>query len=181
MIKFISLIFSLFIAFIINSQVSTKLDEKNGFKDFQIGDSYDKWKVNLIKVSGNADKLKYKYTGSCCQQVFDYDVEEILLEFKNNKLINIIITLEQWEKSTSENDFTNLATCFDNIDNLATKFETLFGKHSDYKKDEKTGIITYGWFGNKIALTCSMQYQGIRAGCKPFIILGDMSVVESGF
>jgi hypothetical protein len=179
--KIITLTFSLLLVFISNSQVNTKLDEKNGFKDFQIGDSYDKWKLNLTKVSGDANKIKYKYTGACCQQVFDFNVDEILLEFQSNKLINIIITLEQWEKSTSENDFADLATCFDNIDYLAGRFETLFGKHSDYEKDEETGTITYGWFGNKIALTCSMQYQGIRAGCKPFIILGDMSVVESGF
>lgn len=179
--RFLTITFTLLIIFNGNSQVNTKLDEKNGFKDFQIGDSYEKWKLNLIKVSGDIENIKYRYTGTCCQQVFDFEVEEILLEFKSKKLINIIITLEQWEKSTSENDFTDLATCFDNLDYLSGRFDILFGKYSDYEKDEKTGMVTYGWYGNKIGLTCSVQYQGIRAGCKPFIILGDMSIVESGF
>ena len=179
--QILTLLFSFFIFFNGISQVNLKLDEKNGFKDFQIGDSYEKWKLNLVKISGEKDRIIYRYNGECCQQVFNYEVEEILLEFRSNKLINISITLEQWEKSTGPNDFTDLKTCFENIDDLAEKFDALFGPHADYSKNENTGIISYGWYGNKIALSCSMQYQGIRAGCKPIILLGDMTSTEKGF
>ena len=164
-----------------HSQISTKLDDKNGFKDFQIGDLYSKWQTNLKLLSVNGEIKKYKYIGACCQTVFTYDVSEILLEFKSDKLINIIITLNQWEKSTGSDDFTDLGICIDELEKLANNFETLFGEYSDFDKDQSSGMITYSWHGNKIARSCGIQYQGIREGCKPFVILGDFTAVESGF
>jgi hypothetical protein len=179
--KIISLALFLSVTLTIPSQTSAKLDEKNGFKDFQIGDLYSKWQTNLKLIPTKGEIKKYKYIGTCCQTVFLYDVSEILLEFKADKLINIIITLKQWEKSTANDDFTDLGICIDELEKLAGNFETLFGDYSDFEKDQSTGMITYSWHGNKIAMTCGIQYQGIREGCKPFVILGDFTVVESGF
>ena len=45
-----------------------KLDEKNGFKEFQIGDSFSKWQANLTFTNSNGENKYYTYTGSCCQQ-----------------------------------------------------------------------------------------------------------------
>ena len=72
------------------SQTIDKLDERNGFKDFKLGDSFDKWKTSLEYIGINPDEEKlYKYTGVCCKDVFDSQAENIELIFAKNGLIYI--------------------------------------------------------------------------------------------
>jgi hypothetical protein len=169
------------LVFIGNSQISTRLDEKNGFKDFQIGDLFWKWQANLKFISSTNETKKYRYIGTCCQNVFSYDVKDIVLEFKSDKLVNIFIILKEWEKSTSTEDFTDLSICVDDLKKLSNNFQNLFGNYSDFETDKRNGTITYSWIGRKIALTCGIKYLGIREGCEPFVVIGDLTVFDSGF
>ena len=81
------------------AQTIDKLDQKNGFKDFTLGDTYSKWEGQL-SLEGNYDdgSKAYLYKGTCCNKVFDYPVEKIILKFNNNKLIAIYITTEKFQK-----------------------------------------------------------------------------------
>jgi hypothetical protein len=98
--KIINLI--LFIMFLISTaigQTITKLDDKNGFKDFTLGDSLIKWHNQLnFEANWEDDTKAYLYTGSCCQKLFDYQVEKIILRFSEEKLVGIYITTEKFQK-----------------------------------------------------------------------------------
>ena len=53
------------------AQTIDKLDEKNGFKDFTLGDNLTKWE-NQLSYEGKWDdgSLAYLYKGTCCNKVF---------------------------------------------------------------------------------------------------------------
>lgn len=165
----------------VNSQTNFELDSKNGFKDFQIGDSYSKWVKDLIfsRQGGNSSTI-YKYMGSCCRKVFDYNVRQIELEFMNSKLITIFITLEQWEKPLVNGEFTDLNKCLDKFEDIRSNFVYLFGEPARLDSDENTGRITLLWAGRKIALSATCEYQGVNNGCKPYVIIGDISSTGQG-
>ena len=163
------------------SQVSTKLDEKKGFKEFILGDSFSKWSSKLNLIANKGDYKKYIYIGKCCQTVFNYNVYKIELEFKLEKLVNIYITLDQWEEPNETRQYTDISNCLYEIKKLATQFSILFGENSEYIKDDEKTMITYGWYGNKVGLTCSMEYQGYKSGCESIIIIGELTSYSNGF
>lgn len=172
---FFCLTFPLFV----NSQTNFKLDSKNGFKDFQIGDSFSKWSNDLtVSRKGSNSRDIFTYTGSCCRKVFDYNAKAIELEFKNSKLITIYITLEQWEKPRTSGQFTDLGKCFDKFENIRSNFVYLFGEPAGLDSNEESGSMTLFWLGRKIALSATCEYEGISNGCKPYIIIGDMTAVN---
>jgi len=145
------------------------LDRKNGFKEFQIGDSYSKWrsqlKVNSSKIWEDGAK-SYSYTGNCCQKLFTFPVEEIILRFKNNQLVVISIVTEKIHKGGNHNDYTSWADGKAKLDNLKSSFSFLFGSPSLYSMDENSlnKDPVYQWMGNKVALEARYNYISVMEG-----------------
>ena len=72
-----SFLFSLLVL-CLNLFSQNPIDEKNGFKDFYFGDSYEKHKNYLTYIGiANEGGDVYKYTGSCCKNFVDYAIESI--------------------------------------------------------------------------------------------------------
>ncbi len=83
-----------FISALTYCQSIQNLDAKNGFKEFHLGDSKNKWANQLTAI----DHSNYNYTGSF-STAFSYPIKKIVLEFnKSDKLIKINIALGDMEK-----------------------------------------------------------------------------------
>ena len=161
------------------SQTIDKLDEKKGFKDFQIGDSYDKWKDKIVEVGRWDDgDIGYNYTGSCCKEIFDYPIKEILLRFKNKSLEAIIITTENFQKPYSETgSYTQWRDKdFERIKNL---FSQLFGPPTSLNSNE--GNVNYYWEGKEVVLVSMYQYLGVNNGDNQQIIIHKAKNILNNF
>ena len=139
-----------------NIPVSKKLDEKNGFKEFQIGDSFSKWQTNLTFNNSNGDKKYYTYTGSCCQKVFSIDLESIILGFKDNKLVLIYL-----ETKTVKSESSGWVSSDYKL--IKGSFEMLFGvKSPDIRSDDNSGNVASFWEGEKLFLDLKYEYMGVK-------------------
>jgi len=158
-----------FIPIFCYTQSLQDLDRKNGFKEFQIGDSYSKWRnqleVNPSLIESDGAK-SYTYTGTCCQKIFEYSVEEIFLKFKNNRLVVISIMTEKIHKGGNQNDLTSWADGKAELDNLKSSFSFLFGSPSLFSMDQNSlnGDPVYQWIGNKVALEARYNYISVMEG-----------------
>ena len=85
------------------AQTIDKLDEKNGFKDFTLGDNLTKWE-NQLSYEGKWDdgSLAYLYKGTCCNKVFSYAIEKTILRSSKNKLVGIYSTMQKFQKGYKE-------------------------------------------------------------------------------
>lgn len=167
------------------SQTINKLDEKNGFKDFTLGDSYTKWQSQL-KFEGNWDDgtKAYLYTGYCCQKVFNYPVDKIVLRFNGDKLVVIYITTKKFQKEYAESGkFTKWRT--DDFESINSSFSHLFGEPTSDDFSEGIGEITHIWKGNKVILFSKYQYLGVQNGDRQQIIIADLMFlnkdIKNGF
>jgi hypothetical protein len=179
--KLTSLIFSLFICTMIYSQTIDKLDEKKGFKDFILGDSYEKWQSQL-KFEGASDdgSRAYVYIGSCCNKVFNYPVDRIVLRFNNSELVAIYITTMRFQK---EYEYSGKYTEWRTVDfeNIKSSFSSLFGPptHVDAPNDR------YIWLGKKVMLISKYENLGVKEGDRQQITVVNISYlnknVNNGF
>ncbi len=136
----------IFLIFIIpvslHAQNILKLDEKNGLKDFKLGDTYSQWKDSLSSPwkennIGVFQVKSYSYMGNCCQTVFTREVEAISLSFQNDTLYNILFILK------------NVELNFDLIQDIVA----IFGDPSKVETMEDDLSITAYWVTTKITLT----------------------------
>jgi len=145
------------------------LDEKKGFKDFTIGDSYAKWQnqIQLNSFDKQDSTYSYKYTGTCCQDVFNYSIEGIQLKFYKNKLVSIFIVTDFFQngKPTWRTD---------DYMSINKSLSNLFGKESLINMDEKTGNATYTWQGQKVILMSMYDYSGF-SGTRT---IGDRQIIS---
>jgi len=145
------------------SQGIEDLDAKAGFKDFTLGDSFEKWSDYVTISKRDGDVITCRYIGTCCNKVFDFPVDQIELKFKNNILFNILIQLANFQ------DFYNIETTIFNskgYNELNSKFKILFGPESFTKMPENMSpiyIIT-GWVSDKVVLGTYYCYIGTREG-----------------
>lgn len=146
------------------SQSVNDLDTKNGYKDFKIGDSFEKYEGKLIfrdylKNDSNTPtyivKQEFLYS-----DLFGYKIKAITLTFKANKLIMIDIWLKEivpegvvW--SFNANDFTN----------ITNKFKSLFGeqKYGMFDDDQGTNMMMI-WKGKKVELWVKFVFRGTMVG-----------------
>ncbi|MBP6302795.1 MAG: hypothetical protein KBB37_05810 [Bacteroidia bacterium] len=172
---FVSLIFStpLF------AQTIDKLDEKNGFKDFKLGDTFLKWQ-NQIVLEGNWDDSSkaYLYKGPCCDKVFEYPIDKIVLRFKNNKMVGIYITTKKFQKGYIESR-VNTKWRTDDFESIKASFSYLFGNPSSFDMPENSGMVTHLWLGKKVLLTSTYEYLGIENGDRQQINILDISILNS--
>jgi hypothetical protein len=162
-------IFKLFIiALFINpivtfSQVNSALDQKNGFRDFKLGDSFDKWKASLKYVSmrSDGDKL-YEYTGTCCNNVFSFSVNKIQLVYSANKLVHIFIELKPFEDARKQGGIIEYQSPNPSYERLLKDFNSLFGYYSEkVPLDEPFGRkYSTTWEGTKTVLVVDYYFLG---------------------
>ena len=154
------------------------LDSKNGFKDFTIGDPFSKWEKN-IQNDGIWDdgSPSYLYNGSCCNKLFNYDVERIKLRFNKGQLVGIYITTKKFQKEYIESgEFTKWRK--DDFENIKMSFSMLFGPPTSFLNDEETSEVSYTWIGKKVGLISTYQYLGVRNGDRQQISIVSLSYLQ---
>ncbi|MGB3946686.1 MAG: hypothetical protein WBM13_01770 [Bacteroidia bacterium] len=157
---FLTILFSM--CTIIYGQSSANLDEKNGFKDIKLGDSYEKWKWDLKYLDVNTDNEKlYNYTGACCQDVFGKPVEKIVIITANEKITCIIITLKPYQ----DNRLTGFPAKFrypnDDFTKLTADFKSLFGEPREGLPNKAKSIMYCNiWKGQKVVLQVEYYFMG---------------------
>lgn len=155
--KSLRLLFVLLIglnSFNVFSQIN-QLDKKNGFKDFTLGDSYSKWSNNLKLINTDNGISYYKYTGSCCNEVFNYKLSEVRLGFSNDKLDVIYLITENQIKSKEQWISLQYYSIKNNL-------SSLFGTSSKDMPSETRGNVICEWYGDKTFLTLEYQYMGVK-------------------
>ena len=157
---------ALMILFSINvkAQTTAELDKKNGFKEIKLGTTFESLKSNLeLSNTFSSSVKRYKFTGDCCQTIFEYNVDEIHLLFSNDSLVMIFIYLEQFQKPYSEsNKNTNWENT--NFESIKKSFSLLFGQPSSTDMDDNTGNVIYNWIGENVSLISKYEYLGLKAG-----------------
>jgi hypothetical protein len=134
-------------------------DERNGFKDFRFGDSFEKWQP-FLKPGGisNDDELVYIYTGNCCQTVLDYSIKEHHLIFDDKKkLVAIVLFFDIPDYDNSHGIITN------DIVNVTNNLERYFGKASSF--EWTYGKTKYNWAGEKVGISfqCQINNENVKA------------------
>lgn len=170
------------VAFIISSpvmcQTIDKLDEKNGYKDFKLGDSYSKWE-NQLKYEGDYDdgSKAYSYQGECCKKIFEYNIEEIILRFSNNKLVIIDITTEKFQK---EYNISGKYTDWRAVDfeSINSSFSIIFGKPTQVEMSKDTGEVIHIWAGKKVMLISRYENLGYKSGDRQIITIIDINELK---
>ncbi len=153
---------------ILKAQSSAVLDEKNGFKDIKLGDSYDKWKLNLkyLGTYGNNENL-YSYTGSCCQNAFNIPVERIEIVFANNIITYIAIYLKPFQDNRATGDPARFRFPNDDFVRLNLDLQSLFGEGKDGAPSESEGLFySKVYAGKKVALIADYYFKGTYDFCK---------------
>lgn len=133
------------------------MDEKNGFKDFQIGDSFSKWEKELKFLSKNNDLVNYTYVGNCCTTIFNVDIEFINLGFKNGELAVIYFETKTIPVTTK--------TIWESTDyhSIKRNFDLTFEVTSpNFPSDDNSGSTISQWIGRKLFLTLTYHYKGIK-------------------
>lgn len=174
------LVFSTF--YVVEAQSSNELDKKNGFKDFKLGDKYSKWSSKLKYFKTNNEGISYyKYVGSCCQRVFEHEIESILLGFASNELeVIYLYTSEQSDDGYKSYQY----------ESLVRSFTSMFGKGDEYVVDKSSGNIGTSWMGESVILNLEYQYLGIKenktygtyyTASKCVILVGKVVDLDDGF
>ena len=150
-----------------------KLDEKKGFKDFKLGDAYSKWQSQITpnKISDNKYSKAYIYVGECCQQVFNYPLENIILRFQENILVSIHITTKKFQKEFAKSGI-NTEWRPDDFESINNSFTRLFGEFTSY--DTRKQKVSFIWEGEKVILFSNYDYLGVKNGDRQIIHVIDM-------
>jgi len=150
----------------VNSQISsptvvaTKLDEKNGFKDFKIGDDYKKWQPNLIFTNTADDNIRYyDFKGECCNSLFLHKLEKIRLGFKDDKLVVIyLVTPTDIVNAPNSSEW-----CSSQYRDLKANFSKAFDLNvSDVPSADNSGKVSCFWKGENISLILNYEYMGVK-------------------
>lgn len=146
-------------------QTIEKLDERGGFRDFKIGDSFQKWSSQL-EYRSDLNKVKtYTYKGECCRTLYGSELESIVLGFIDNKLAMITLL--------SRNVPVNGEPIVTNPGRFSYKFIEDFGKDFTFSQNESEGKMQLVWKGKKITLTSMFKFLGTYKGELFMIVITD--------
>jgi hypothetical protein len=167
----------------LSAQTLDQLDQKAGFKNLKLNDDFSKYKDSVVFMKKSSDSSSvYRYTGSCCNSVFQFPVDNILLVFKSNKLVGIVITLQKFQKEYST---SQRYTKFDpiNHESIKNSFQILYGPPTGNQVNNENP--TYSWQGKNVLLTSTYEYLGVQNGDQETITIMLNSYiinsVKSGF
>ncbi|CAA7386950.1 hypothetical protein [Chryseobacterium fistulae] len=152
-----------------------QLDEKNGFKDFKLGDPLSKWSSQVRHVGRISDNTEaYDYVGICCNMLFNYSLENIKLIFNNSKLIGIMLKTTYFQKPYNiSNEFTKWRS--QDFESINNSFTQLFGEPTSIKAEE----TTFHWTGNKVVLISIYNYLGVRGGDNQIVMIINADYVKN--
>lgn len=136
------------------AQKDSRLDDKAGFKQIKIGDSYQKWAKSLtILRDDDTTKLYSLSIGAGIENIFDQPIEKIKLTFKRDKVVDIEIRtkiIQDWRVDSNVSfDFgMNIFHQF------RKQFIALFGDKYGIKMSPPTKVLhaKAQWVGEKIIL-----------------------------
>lgn len=162
------------------SQSIYKLDEKNGFQNFKLGDDISKWQTDLTFLQDLDGKgKKYLYKGDCCKSIFKKTIVSIVLKFYSNKLRMIIIETQKFDIKT---DGKYIIYSSDPLgpnyfQSFFSSFEELFGKYTYHTNAEENqdGSISnqIQWIGNNVRLIVQYNWYGTLIGDNATIVVID--------
>ena len=196
---FIQLVFLLILLFSFDVTSQNQLDRKNGFKDFTLGDSYSKWQNNLQFVSktnlkkhligansyndyvlesiGDFGNVKsYFYNGTCCKNLFRYNIDKIVLQFSSNKLHRIIILTKKFQKGHIDSGVYCQWRQTD-FYSINAEFVKLFGTQSFYGEGGGSDMLAT-WTGTNVVLKSIYNYMGVSYGDRQIVVV---EKYEGGF
>lgn len=160
---------ALFLANSSRAQSVEELEERRGFKEFELGDSYSEWESDIERL-GESDKgyLRYKYVGKCCESVFDWRVQQLWLGFSDKKLVSIQIFTDAFSSGECSEDPFNIEDPVDmeksndEFNSLESSFSALFGEptHSWYNEEGKV-VLVHVWESETVLLALKQMYFGI--------------------
>ena len=157
------------------------LDAKNGFKDFTLGDKFNKWSSTLVYSHKIESGIKiYTYKGTCCRTLYGYSIAEIRLGFdEDNSLTVIWFSTEKFQKGYEiDGKYTEWNGTKD-FDKIQDNIESQFGKADDVETDDNSGKATLYWFGTKVILSLEYEYLGIKNGDRCNILVGKIDPAQS--
>ena len=135
------------------------LDQKNGIKDFKIGDSYERWEEFLDPV--NAQQGVYKYTGSVCKDIFGRKVSSVMLVFASGRLIAINVKTSDLANKNIDGSYNIVYGGY-----VEEKLIGLFGKPLVYEKKGDDSVMRHKmqWTSRKLVLQVKVNYGSRKDG-----------------
>lgn len=137
------------------------IDAKNGFKNFQIGDSKAKWLDSMVFAQNGGIWNMYDYNGNCCKKMFEVKISKINLIFsaQSSKLVGIILRSSKHRPSADSLDMGQLTYYYQK------DFYKAFGDAELVSTEEikmTNGKIynctKYIWSGEKIVIEMKVFY-----------------------
>lgn len=131
-------------------------------KNLKLVTIFQNGEKDLTIINSDENGNYYRYIGKCCQKLFNYDLEEIRLSFKNKKL-EAIYLITPIQKNESKEWISS------EYNNLKISFEELFKQKSSTTPDETKGNFSSFWIGKKLTLILTFDYQGLKQFDEKFI------------
>lgn len=145
------------------AQSANDLDTRYGFMDIKLDDSYQKWKpflrtdFNQVDEAGNPVRVLENISK---YNVFGYKINTIALVFKDDKVSQIQITLENFQVADVANE-KYVKWRADDFDNIRMQFNSLFGKGELGKGDKFKCDLIALWFSNLLVLDLRYYNMGV--------------------
>jgi len=157
------------------------LDRKNGFNQFQLGDSKSKWDsyMELTEFKFNDPNTKmYFYTGNCCPKLFGYDLRGVFLTFQKDKLVEIAILFDKGKGNQQA-----LVDCQDRLLEIMRNLIILYGEpQSAQNPKASTPTPCLMWTGKKVSLVVThAQYFNANLDCSTNITVSDMQYLNGKY
>jgi hypothetical protein len=160
---------ALFLTHNSKAQSAEELEERRGFKEFELGDSYSEWESDIERL-GKTDQgyLGYKYVGECCQSVFDWEVQQLWLGFSDKRLVSIRIFTDPFSSGKCSEDPFNIEDPVDmknsnnEFNSLKSSLSALFGEPTySWSNEEGKAIVVHAWESESVLLALKQMYFGI--------------------
>lgn len=179
------ILISILLVPVVSAQSIDELDTKNGFKEFTLGDSFTKWRTQCVFKDFYENGTKgYTFIGKCCNKVFNYEIDQIILRFNSDTLVGIDITSKELQKSYAETGVYAIWRDGD-IESIRQSLSNLFGEATGVGMSRSSGDLSYEWVGEKVYLFLQYDYSGPLKGDRikiSVISLGYLkSSVQEGF
>lgn len=148
------------------SQTIHKLDEKHGYKDIKLDQNINKYQGQIEFFQNN----QYRFTGACCQEVFDMEATDIILSVdEKNVIIRIDIAIQDYDSAGKTLGY------------ISKQFENLFGKPTGASKLDDESSFIYLWKGEDTYIFLVEKYFGYKVGWIPLITVGRVQDLDDGF
>jgi hypothetical protein len=178
----IKLLLLICIANVSYCQTIKQLEEKNGFKDFHLGDSLPKYKGRLFYEGKHQEYGVSSYSFIGEDNIFEIKLDKILLLFdRDERLVFMILTANY---PNSDKEYLTKAKA--DIQTILSKCNVLFGNPTGTVRDQDEGYFGSSWTGKDIFMQAYIDYQDIGAeGSSINITIGltshFMNTLKKGF